>query len=649
MSTAIITSIVTAGSNSHPTTSYEANAFATDFVGQGIVGSIANTLGVAPATGGFAVNAQASPAMFVDVSAGAAWITATPTSQASQSLRAYMSAAYTSYAISSNSSGSTKYDWIYLKVDPTKAANPEAAADDVTILYTSRSSVNTTDDNAPPTYGILLAVVTVANGASSIANSNIKDGRTQATPSAQVTATGTGWTATSAPNSCTANGNRSYSVVFNSTDLTGVLSPGMRVKATRTVTAPTQCTSLNGTTQFYNKTSPSGTTFTDDFVVSAWIKITSYPTDMAIISRYNGTSGWRMTITAAGQVQVAGFNASSANFSYVVSTQSVPLNRWVHVAAQLDMSAFTATPTTSYTMIDGVDVPAVVARGGTSPTALVQAGNLEIGGNNAGLLPFNGKIAQAAYYSAKVTQATIKASINQTLTGSETSLVSAYSFNNTMNDLSATANNLTAQASAVATTADTPYSGGTVGTTEYGIITAASFSTNTTVTVQVPEGYALPTTGGISAVAYSTHVTPYGFPGLSRFRLSAWDTSGTLTNPQIVLMLQYVMSDPIDGLQFANTGTAAGSMFMAVRGSEKLFWVLSANQTTGAAPASYTFAFPTSFFTTVQSTIASPINMTTRADQYSAVNAQSTSSMAVYLVSPGGAAAAGISALTIGT
>lgn len=181
MAATITTSIITGGSNSHATTSAELNRVGTDFASQGVVGALTNTLGVAPSTGAFAVNAQGTPAMLVDVTAGNAWITATPSGQASQLLGVTMTASYTSYAISANASGSTKYDWIYLKVDPAKAGGTEdAAADDVTALYTSRSSSNTADNNAPPTYGILLAIVTVANGASSITNANIADSRTQA-------------------------------------------------------------------------------------------------------------------------------------------------------------------------------------------------------------------------------------------------------------------------------------------------------------------------------------------------------------------------------------------------------------------------------------------------------------------------------------
>jgi len=322
-------------------------------------------------------------------------------------------------------------------------------------------------------------------------------------------------------NTVTYNGNRSYDMVFNGVDLTGVLSPGMRLRTERTVSAPTQCTSLNGTNQYYSKSSPAAMTFTDDFVVSAWVKLSSYPVTnpAGLVSRYNGTSGWVLRVDTSGQIMLIGTNAGSGNFSYVQSYQSIPLNKWVHVTAQLDMSTFTATTTTSYVMIDGVDVPASVSRSGTNPTALVQPTfDLQIGTANTGTGYgyFPGKIAQVAIYNAKVTQATIKASISQGLSGSETSLISAYSFNNAITDLSANANNLTANGAAVATNADSPFGGQASGlisaTLDYGIIQSVSFSTNTTVVVQVPEGCTIPTSGGVSAVSYSTQKAPYGFP-----------------------------------------------------------------------------------------------------------------------------------------
>lgn len=370
------------------------------------------------------------------------------------------------------------------------------------------------------TKGLLSAGLTQAGGMGAISPTSVTaSGTITAASFVQSGGAGAdGWNVgVAAPNTVTANGNRSYSLVFNSTDYTGTLSPGMRLRTTRTVAAPTQCTSLNGTNQYYSKTSPAGMTFNDDFVVSAWVKVSSYPTATAgLVSRYNGTSGWYLRLDTTGQIMLIGHNAGSGNYSYVQSYQSLPLNKWVHVTAQLDMSAFTATSTTSYVMFDGVDVPASVSRAGTNPTALVQAGNLEVGSFNAGgFAPV--KIAQVAIYNAKVTQANIRATISQGLSGSETSLISAYSFNNSINDLNTgNANNLTANGSAVATNADSPFgtqaSGSISSTLDYAIIQSASFSTNTTLTVQVPEGCTIPTSGGVSAVVYSSNKAPYGFP-----------------------------------------------------------------------------------------------------------------------------------------
>jgi len=322
-----------------------------------------------------------------------------------------------------------------------------------------------------------------------------------------------GWTSiTGNISAVTANGNRSYSLTTSS-DNSAVISPGMRLRTTRTVSAPTQSASLNGSTQYFSKSSPSGMTFTDDFVVSAWVKLSSYA-NAAIVSRFNGTSGFRLGTTTSGQVVIEGYNGSSSNYRGAFSYQSLPLNKWVHIVAQHDMSVYTSSSTTCYIMIDGVDVPISLFQNGTNPTTLIQAGNLEIGSWNGGLLPFAGKIAQVAIYSAKVTQANIRATISQGLSGSETSLVSAYSFNNSINDLNASnANNLTANGSAVATNADSPFgcqADGTISSTlDYGIVQSA---TSSTLVVQVPEGCTIPTTGGVASASYSSVKAPYGFP-----------------------------------------------------------------------------------------------------------------------------------------
>lgn len=111
------------------------------------------------------------------------------------------------------------------------------------------------------------------------------------------TASATGWSPLgAAPNTVTANGNNSFDLVFNATDLTDTLTNGMRIRATRTVAAPNTAFSLDGTNDYYVKTTPNKLTFTDDFVCSAWVYLTSYngANNSSIITRYNGTSGFRV-------------------------------------------------------------------------------------------------------------------------------------------------------------------------------------------------------------------------------------------------------------------------------------------------------------------------------------------------------------------
>lgn len=405
-----------------------------------------------------------------------------------------------------------------------------------TTLPSDGQTIDAADVNTP-----INAILSEFNG--NIDNDNIKTGAnisgskladTSISPSKLDATLAGGWITGTLPavSTVTANGNRSYTIAFAST-VASILSEGMRLRTTRTSAATTNAFSLDGSNDYYNDTTVSGMTFTDDFSVSAWVYLTAYQ-QCAVVSRYNGTSGWVFRIEADGTMTILGYNAAAANFSRVQSYQSLPLNKWVHISGQLDMSTFTATTTTSYFMIDGVNVPAAVSRGGSNPTALIQAGNLEIGSTNGGTLPFAGYIDQVAIYSAKVTQATHLAAMNQGLTGSETSLISAYA-NGSTTDLNTTnANNLTAQNGAT-TVASAPWGNrGTSSTLDYALVMSVS---GANVTVQVPEGCTIPTTGGVSAVAYSTQANPYGFVSdKGRWELSmlhaasATATSGTTTS-----------------------------------------------------------------------------------------------------------------------
>lgn len=520
------TSILTGGVNNHLTTSEEANYFATDFVTPGFIGSMTSTAGAAPTTGSYAPNAQGTPNMTIAVSPGVVYITTTPSGQATQILSTRM-AASENVTHASNSSGSTKYDWVYITNNTTNAANPNVAGDNVSTFFVSRSTSNVTDNGTPPSNSQLIYIATVANGETGLTNAMIRDMRTQGKIAPPATSS-TDYTALSGSfGPAVYNGNRSYTIP-TSANLTGVLSRGARILSSRSTPAPTQSTSLNGTTQYWNDTSVSGMTFTDDFVTGAWVKPSSY-TSGAIISCFNGTSGWSLKTTAAGtgQLELDIFNGGSGNFRFALSYQSLPLNKWTHVAVQMDASAYTATETTCYIMIDGVGVPISLGTGGTNPTALVQAGDLQIGAQNSALF-FPGKIAQAFVSSAKITQANVRTLISQGLTSaliSTHSIVSAYSFDGNANDLNTTnANNLTPQGSATATNADSPFggqAGGTISSTlDCGIVQDVTAST---LVVQMAEGCTIPTSGGVASFSYSNQKSPYGFPGeTSKFAVESY-------------------------------------------------------------------------------------------------------------------------------
>lgn len=511
----LITSILTGGVNNHETTAEEANALATDFISEGIVGSVANTYGVAPATGGFAVNATGTPDTNIQISAGTAYVTATPSTQGSQTIRVKNSATITQ-AISANSSGSTKYDWVYLSVDATNANAPNTAGDNVASITVSRSSSASTDDGTPPTYAILLAVVTVANGFSTITNSTIRDVRSRCSVGSTSTNPEDGWNYNNLPavSSVAYNGNRSYDITFAST-VASLLTPGMRIRTTRTVAAPTYMGgAFNGTNQYFTKTTPTSTlgTVTNNITLMAHVEATSYAAAQVIMGRSDATpnNGFGLSMESTGQIRLTIYNGGGANYRYVQTYQSVPLNKKTHVAA-------TFASGTILIYLDGVSVPVTAAvTGGTAPTTIGTGGDFSIG--RLGAFTTNGYwnggyISGCGVFDAVLTAATIRSYKNQVLSGSETNCIGAWSLNNTgVNQQAAGTNDLTATNS-VGYTIRSPYAtdanGVAGGTYDYAIVQKVS---TTVATVQVPEGCAIPTSGGVTTVDLSSVKAPFGMP-----------------------------------------------------------------------------------------------------------------------------------------
>lgn len=549
----LYTSVLTGGVNNHETTSEEANGVYTDFVNEGVVGTVSNSSGVAPATGGFAVNAQSSPDMTVAVSSGVAYVEGTPSTQNAQTFRV-KNTATENVTISSNSSGSTKYDWVYIKLDATKLNGPNTAGTDAATLVTSRSTSSSADDGTPPTYGYAIAVVTVANGAATITNANIRDVRSRVTLDTGATTDTTGWIAPSTTFSTATGynkGNREFDLT-SSADMTGTMSPGMRLKVARGTTPPTQCADLeSGSSHYASKTSPSGITFTDDYTMEAWVNLESYTgSSQFIIGRQNAsTEGFSMYISSTGNLIANGLRIA-ANNRTIVSYRAVPTGRWVHVAATMDHSANTHTM-----YIDGESVAFATTTNGTI-TAIVQGTTaLSMGAQATPANYLDGKLADVRIWNAVRTATQIRDNMHQQLVGNETNLVAYYKLDGNFNDSTSNSNNMTGQNGAVATNADNP-----MNSTEYAIITKVTAST---VTVFTGTDYNIPNMT-LSTPYYSTQKTPFGFPSQRNKwiieALSSTTSAVTLGNKVDGLDLAYPTGEWVaTGRVAAQVSRASGS------------------------------------------------------------------------------------------
>lgn len=303
-----------------------------------------------------------------------------------------------------------------------------------------------------------------------------------------------GWTATGGTHSVSTgynSGNRSF-LIDTSTDLSGIVSEGMRYRVTRGTTPPTQCADLEASSsQYASKSSPTGITFTDDFTCEAWVKLESYTSLNSILTRFDGSNGWAFDILTTGELRIVGDNAGA---DYAQTYQSVPLGRWVHVAASMNISASTAT-----LYIDGVEVPNVYTNGTSTGTS--QVGDLQVGARTGGSF-FDGKIADVRVWSDIRTATEIRDNMYN-YPSDTTGLVAHFKLNGDFTDASSNGNDLTAQNSATATDGDNPWNA-----TEYGVITAV---TSSTIQVFCPEGYGIPNET-LTAPFYSTQDSPFGFP-----------------------------------------------------------------------------------------------------------------------------------------
>lgn len=297
-------------------------------------------------------------------------------------------------------------------------------------------------------------------------------------------------------------GNRSYTLRYTGVDYSSTLGKGIRMRIPRTGTTPTQSFDFeSSSSQYASKSSPSGLSFTDDFTCEAWIKVESITGSVQhIFGRRNaGVEGWELAVTANGQIRIFGQRIAN-NFRFATSHRAVPVGRWIHIAATLDMSGNTGT-----IYFNGAADTVVMTTTGTA-TALVQGtSDFTVGRTGTTGEYFDGQVADIRVWSAIRTASQIRDNMDKQLVGNETNLV-AYYKGGDFNDSTSNANHLTGSGGASATFASHPFNA-----TEYGIVTGVVYSGgNTDVTVYTGQTNTIPNST-LGDTSYSSSRAPIGF------------------------------------------------------------------------------------------------------------------------------------------
>ena len=314
-----------------------------------------------------------------------------------------------------------------------------------------------------------------------------------------------------AVSSVTENGNRSADITFAST-VASILTPGMRIRTSRTVAAPTGSLTLNGTNQSASRTGTitglsTGATWT--FKIKA--KLNSYKTQILAAFDDGSTNILQLYANSSGQIILA--SGTYANQDTVTSYQSHPLGKFFEVTVNIQMGS-----TAGEVTMDGITLPSFYTN--TAATTFTAASTTFYIGRNAAGNYLDGKVTQCEVFSGTITAATLRSQKNQTIDGTETNAILAYKLDQAsgLTDLK-NGNNLTANNSPTYSTEaywTTDANGTPGGTYDWAIVTKVA---TTVATVQYPEGCAIPTSGGISAVDYSGVKSPFGMP----IDIGRWD------------------------------------------------------------------------------------------------------------------------------
>jgi hypothetical protein len=299
-------------------------------------------------------------------------------------------------------------------------------------------------------------------------------------------------------------GNKEVELTYANVNLSTVLSPGMKHKVDRAVAAPTQSMVYSSvSSQYATKATPSNIAFTSAFTCEAWIYLNSYTGQIqGIVGRTdNTTGGFRFGLDSNGRPFVD-YAAASA-YTQFITIQSLPLNKWTHVAAVVT----SVSGKTGAIYINGIAVP--IATSLNAAATLTQTGNLSIGAFSTGAANtfLNAAVSEVRVWGVAQTLTQILDNMAISLVGSETNLVGLWQGNGNFTDKTANGNSLTSTGGATATTVTNPYNN-----TEYGFITKVVYSNPNTV-VSVFTGTDCNIPNATLASPYSSYQrSPYNFP-----------------------------------------------------------------------------------------------------------------------------------------
>ena len=237
--------------------------------------------------------------------------------------------------------------------------------------------------------------------------------------------TGGSAASTTAPSFTPSNEGTSTYLVYQTDDVTGCVSSA----ANQTITTPAAPRLFNQDLSFDgvdDKVSVPHTTdhnFTTGYTLEAWVKVNSNLTwgyqRFGVVTKTQWSSaglGFGLDIEY-GKPRIFGGQGYS-NWGGAQSTTNLAIGQWVHLAGTYDGTAFKL-------YVDGQLVKTQNSTTGFSSNTRP----LTIGSWPAENKFFDGEIDEVRVWSIARTQAEIQSTMNQELTGNETSLVSYYNFN----------------------------------------------------------------------------------------------------------------------------------------------------------------------------------------------------------------------------